>query len=342
MPSDRVRNILPPDTAATWDVIAPLVPPGAYLGGGTAIAVHLEHRVSRDLDFFFHHGSVDLDELTRSLSAAGPFAVTERVPGTLNGVFSATKVQFLHADEVRPQRLLEPPEEVDGLRVAQLSDLMAMKLKVVGDRGELRDYFDLMVIEQRTGRTVDEGLALFVERFQPEYPQQAINHILLGLGYFDDVDPDDSLPAPRAQIVDYWTRRQPEIVAARGRLSIAGLPHMKRLEAICWEFFRGQVRQGRAARALVGVQESGRNVLTVEQAKIQPAPAHVEAARAKAAAGPGHDTGEDAARPQGVAGPECVPPASARTACTVAVRPASPAACSTAAANRGGSRMPRA
>jgi hypothetical protein len=77
-----------------------------------------------------------------------------------------------------------------------------------------------MTIEQRTGRTADEGLALFIARFQPEYPQQAINHILLGLGYFDDVDPDDALPVPRAQIVDYWTRRQREIVAARGRLPV--------------------------------------------------------------------------------------------------------------------------
>jgi hypothetical protein len=219
MPSDRVRGILPPDTAATWDAIARIVPPAAYLGGGMAIAVHLTHRVSRDLDFFFHHESIDLDELTNRLTAAGPFAVTERSAGTLNGVFSATKVQFLHADEGRPQHLLEQPEEVDALQIAGLSDLMAMKLKVVGDRGELRDYFDLMTIEQRTGRTVDEGLALFVARFQPEYAQQAINHILLGLGYFDDVDPDDALPASRAQIVDYWTRRQPEVVAARGRLS---------------------------------------------------------------------------------------------------------------------------
>ncbi|MGH2842504.1 MAG: nucleotidyl transferase AbiEii/AbiGii toxin family protein [Solirubrobacteraceae bacterium] len=217
MPADRVRGILPPDTVATWDIIARVVPPDAYLGGGTAIAVHLTHRISRDLDFFFHRNSIDLDELTRRLTAVGPFAVTERSAGTLNGVFSATKVQFLHTDEARPQHLLEPPQEVDGLHIAGLSDLMAMKLKVIGDRGELRDYFDLMTIEQRTGRTVDEGLALFTARFQPEYPQEAINHILLGLGYFDDVDPDDALPATRDQIVDYWTRRQPEIVAARGR-----------------------------------------------------------------------------------------------------------------------------
>ena len=114
MPSDRGRRILSPDTAATWDAIVPLVPPGAYLGGGTAIAVHLGHRTSRDLDFFFHHGSIDLGELTRKLSAAGPFAVTERAPGTLNGVVSATKVRFLHADEVSPQHLGYGPDPVPG------------------------------------------------------------------------------------------------------------------------------------------------------------------------------------------------------------------------------------
>lgn len=215
--SERIRSILPPDTASTWETIAPIVPLPAYLGGGTAIAVHLAHRMSRDLDFFFHHDSVDLDELIKKLSAAGPFAVTERAAGTFIGVFSATRVQFLHADEARPQRLLEHPQQIDGLRIAQTSDLIAMKLKVVGDRGELRDYFDLMTIEQRTGRTADEGLALFLERFQPEYSDQAINHILLGLGYFDDVDPDDAIPVPRQQIVDYWTRRQREIIAARSR-----------------------------------------------------------------------------------------------------------------------------
>ena len=217
MLSERVRGVLPPDTALTWETIAPIVPSTAYLGGGTAIAVYLAHRVSRDLDFFFHRNSVNLEELTTKLSAAGSFAVTERAPGTLNGVFSATRVQFLHTDEVRPQRLLETPTQVDGLQIARISDLMAMKLKVVGDRGELRDYFDLMAIEQQTGRTADEGLALFVERFQPEYPDQAINHILLGLGYFDDVDPDDALPVSRQQIVDYWTRRQREIITARSR-----------------------------------------------------------------------------------------------------------------------------
>jgi hypothetical protein len=101
-----VQVILPAWSGST---IARPGPPDAYLGGGTATAVHLGQRISRDLDFFFRQGSVDLDELARRLSAAGQFAVTDRSSGTLNNVFSATKVQFLHADEDRPQHLLEPP-----------------------------------------------------------------------------------------------------------------------------------------------------------------------------------------------------------------------------------------
>ena len=215
----RIRRILPPDTAKTWSVLAPLVPEAAYLGGGTAIAVHLGHRVSRDLDFFYHHAALDLDQIAATLAAAGRFAVTLRAPGTLNGVFSKTKVQFLHADEGAPQNLIVTPAKVEGLRIAALEDLIAMKLKVVGDRGELRDYFDLMAIEQQTGRTVEEGLSLFLARFAPTYPQQALGHIVRGLGYFDDVEPDELLPVPRAEIVDYWTRRQPAIIASLGRFA---------------------------------------------------------------------------------------------------------------------------
>jgi hypothetical protein len=47
------------------------------------------------------------------------------------------------------------------------------------------------------GRMFDEGIALFPERFQP------------------DVDADHALPVSRQQIVDYWTRRDREIIAAR-------------------------------------------------------------------------------------------------------------------------------
>jgi len=221
---DRLREVLPTDTIETWEAIAPVVPETAYLVGGTAIAVHIHHRPSRDLDFFFHNDSVDLNALSAALMATGRFAVTQRSSGTLNGLFSATKVQFLHADEEQVQRLLEQPTPVAGLHVAGLADLLATKLKVVAQRGELRDYFDLQSIEERTGRTVDEGLGYFLARYQPPDAENQIMAIIRALGYLDDVDEDELLPLGKDEVARYWKRRQPEVLKAAGWLTSGGSP----------------------------------------------------------------------------------------------------------------------
>lgn len=65
---EQVRRVLPADTAATWETIADLIPSTTYLAGGTALAIYLAHRMSRDLDFFYHSGSLDLDRLARQLA----------------------------------------------------------------------------------------------------------------------------------------------------------------------------------------------------------------------------------------------------------------------------------
>lgn len=217
---DWLEALLPGETAATWEAIAPLVPAEAYLGGGTAIAVHLRHRPSQDLDFFFHQ-DVDLDRLVERLREHGPFAVSQRAPGTLNGLFGETRLQFLHAGRGRPERRLEPTTLVGGLQIAALGDLLAMKLNAIAGRAQLRDYFDLMTIEQRGGRTIEEGLGLFLARYQPEHADSAITPILLALGYLDEVGDDPFLPVERDTIARYWQRRQPELVVAVERYGIA-------------------------------------------------------------------------------------------------------------------------
>jgi nucleotidyltransferase AbiEii toxin of type IV toxin-antitoxin system len=216
-----LEALLPGETAATWEQVAPLVPSDAYLGGGTALAVHLRHRPSRDLDFFFHEDSVDLDQLVERLRAQGTFAVTQRAPGTLNGLFGETRIQFLRAGLQRRERRLEPTTLVEGLQIAALGDLLAMKLNAVAGRAQLRDYFDLMMIEREGGRTIEEGFGLFLARYRPEHEDSAITPILLALGHLDDVGDDPFLPVERDPIVRYWQRRQPELVAAVERYGIS-------------------------------------------------------------------------------------------------------------------------
>jgi hypothetical protein len=214
---EQLVAVLPKDTAQSWEAIAPIVPEGAYLAGGTALAVHLCHRVSRDLDFFFPQ-PIDLDKVTAALRSRGPFAVTLQDVGTLNGVFSGTRVQFLSAES---QHQLEPATTVAGIDVAGVGDILAMKLKMVGDRGELRDYFDVMQIERQAGRTVEEGLGLYLARYDVSPEHVSVRHIIDGLGYLDDVADDEALPVTRDEIVTYWRGRQPEIIRNIGRFSLA-------------------------------------------------------------------------------------------------------------------------
>lgn len=206
-------DVLPGDTAETWQRVCAIVPPSAYLVGGTAIAVHLQHRVSRDLDFFLAE-ETDLEALRQQLEAIGQLAVTLQTDDTLNGLFNQTRIQFLSAIG---QRVLEPPTVVEGIRVAGIGDLLATKLKVIGDRGELRDFFDLKVIEAQAGRLVEEGFGLFLRRYRPRNADAAVRHLVLGLGYFEDVADDPFLPETREQILGYWQRRQPEIARALDR-----------------------------------------------------------------------------------------------------------------------------
>lgn len=207
-----LRKVLPAATARAWQELCPILPRELYLMGGTAVAVHLGHRESRDLDFLFHENSVDLAALRAQIESRGEFAVTDESPGTLCGLYRPTKVEFFHADEKAQQHLLEEPIVVAGLRVASLKDLMAMKLKVVCDRAEMRDYFDLKAIDEEGGVSVEEGLSLFLARYDAKSTGEEIRQVIRSLGYLDDVDEDNTLPITKAELSKWWASRQAAVV----------------------------------------------------------------------------------------------------------------------------------
>lgn len=211
IPPDLIP-FLPGTTADTWIKVAPLVPDSAYLAGGTGLTVHLRHRVSRDLDFILERDE-DLDRLREALEGAGRLGVTYQDAGTLNAMLDRTKVQFLRAAD---QRMLRRATVVAGIRVASVEDILAMKLKVIMDRGEMRDYLDLMEIDRGAIRA-EEGISLFLEKYRPREPDHTVTAVVRSLAYLDDVADDPALPVSRDAIQDYWTRRQREIIANLSR-----------------------------------------------------------------------------------------------------------------------------
>lgn len=205
---DRVRRVMPASTAEAWLILASHFPRELYLGGGTAVAVHLAHRESRDLDFFFHRG-LELAAVKELIAGLGAFAVTHESGGTLKGLFEATKIEIFDASRLK--RLTEPVV-VAGLSIAGLHDLMAMKLKVMAERGEMRDYFDVKAIDEEGTVSVEEGIELYMSRYGVEPNSESLSHLYRAMGDLSDVEVDDMLPIDLAELQRWWSTRQARVL----------------------------------------------------------------------------------------------------------------------------------
>jgi hypothetical protein len=150
------------------------------LAGGTSLALRLGHRLSVDLDFFSEE-EVLPDLLVGELRAAHlDSEVTQLAPGTLSGVVEGVRVSFFHY----PYPFVDAPQPYEGLRVASVLDIAAMKLVAVAQRSARRDFVDLYVIlQQMPFRTV---AARAVQRYGAGFIEPVV--VGKGLTWLEDAD----------------------------------------------------------------------------------------------------------------------------------------------------------
>jgi hypothetical protein len=152
---------------------------GFYLAGGTALALQLGHRRSVDFDWFRREPIDDPLRLAADLRAGDFRFETDRVErGTLHGRASGVRVSFLEYG----YPLLRPLLEVEGLRLAALEDIAAMKLAAVAQRGSKKDFVDVFALGGVL--PLDEMLTLY----RHKYGVRDVGHVLVALAYFDDAD----------------------------------------------------------------------------------------------------------------------------------------------------------
>lgn len=180
---DRYRRVLLPGLRAVWPLLAEATHDiDGYLVGGTALATHLQHRKSFDLDFMAHQPFSGTD-LFETLSARADHVLhacsePNRMHATINGVaveVFAVPVRGEHPGHVKR---LAPPEVIAGLRVASLADLLAMKLDVVMYRPRLRDYMDLAAIDNSGLLRLEDGLQLHMRRYGTQPQSSFIDRII--------------------------------------------------------------------------------------------------------------------------------------------------------------------
>lgn len=181
-------DILPPAQRRLWDELGAL-PNHFTLWGGTALALHLGHRPSVDFDFFTDRPT-DLAEVERSCPLLRGARVVQREPQALTAIIDrGGPVQlslFCVPGALRPTR---PFHRVDptGIAVADLIDVAAMKLKVVPERAEIKDYVDIAAVLTRSTitltRIIQAARAVYGPVFEP-LPS------LKALTFFDDATLD--------------------------------------------------------------------------------------------------------------------------------------------------------
>ena len=199
---------LDPRQRAALETLASLVAPQTYLGGGVAVAVHVRHRRSRDLDLF-----TPADEPVPNPNAladpASGLRILGRSPGTLY-----LEVHGVPASVLRYRYpLLAPAERVPGLPlpVAALDDLVGMKLSAVAGRGLARDFWDLHAMLS----TRQIPLRSALDAFQRKYVTEDIGHVVRSLVYFADAEAD---PLPDGLTEEHWRKIQADLRAWVGGL----------------------------------------------------------------------------------------------------------------------------
>lgn len=172
------------------------------LGGGTALALQLGHRVSRDLDFFT---PVEFDEhlLLPHLKDIADFRLEKITWRTIRGRYGDVLFSIFHYD----YPALFPPVKFGEIRVVETRDIGAMKIAAIAARGAKRDFFDLYFICREV-----IGLGDLLQLYDDKYRNLSADavHIIKSLAYFDDAeedeDPDLLKKADWREVKDFFRR----------------------------------------------------------------------------------------------------------------------------------------
>lgn len=167
---------------------------GFVLGGGTALALQLNHRKSLDFDFF------SLSKIQKNL--------IEKLSQTISianiSIDSGVELTFFTIDEIKVTFLNYPfghafPLEIleNGLKLFSVKDIAIQKAYTIGRRGEYRDYFDLFIILRNNYINLKEIISEAKKIYGSVFAEKIF---LQQLVYFADLLNFDITPTTKQQL----------------------------------------------------------------------------------------------------------------------------------------------
>jgi uncharacterized UPF0160 family protein len=173
--------------------------PPYYLSGGTALALQLGHRTSLDFDF---NSEAKFDSQKVFVNAE----TVSRTEDTLQVVLNGINLSIFYY----PYKLIDNLVTFEGIQLAGLCDIAAMKIVAIIQRARQRDFVDMYYLIKQL------GIKKIIDSVYLKYPWYTDNNMIIfrSLTYFDEANSDSE--ADRIIIFDKnitWKKVKVEIKA---------------------------------------------------------------------------------------------------------------------------------
>ena len=185
----------------------------ARLVGGTALALQIGHRKSIDLDFFGEL-NFEIQELIDEIKEFAELTILSESKNIHIYSVDGIKVDFVNYK----YPWLDDAVVEDGITLASIRDIAAMKISAIIGRGTKKDFIDVAFLLQRF------SLEEILDFYSMKYKDGSVFMVLKSLTYFDDAE-DDIMPD--MLIKKSWKQVKKEILAEAGKFNLNAKKNIK-------------------------------------------------------------------------------------------------------------------
>ncbi|MCX6172092.1 MAG: nucleotidyl transferase AbiEii/AbiGii toxin family protein [Flavobacterium sp.] len=192
-------------TALLHSILANLMSADVFkdfrLVGGTALSLHRGHRMSVDIDLFTdaEYESIDFDAIDTFLRSNYSYVDTNNydVIGMGKCYFIGdNQMNCIKLDLFYTDKFIDKTIVIDGLRLASIEEIIAMKMDVILRTGRKKDFWDIH--ELKDNYSISEMITLHEKRYPYTHDREILKQKFKD---FEDADGDFEPDCLRGK---YW------------------------------------------------------------------------------------------------------------------------------------------